>query len=121
MDISCITKSEIMHLKESYSISKMDEIARLKFTDSYEVLCNTKEDYAIVFKRHKTFGEPIPNLNYFVYSIRENKIVLEDALSGGNIFWADDYKVEATEREQKAESPIKTYIYDLKRDKYKVK
>ena len=116
----CICSKDIAELKKAYALSKMEELANSRYNNKYEIQYNIKGDYAIVYQKNKEFSKPFPDVKYFVYSVYDRSIVIEDSLKAGNIYWNGKYSISASEREQRAESGIKVYTYDLKHSRYEM-
>lgn len=117
---SCSVSHKITDKKLEKSKVILTTIAQNKYKDNYNILYNKKGDFAIVTKREKEVVKLIPDLNYFVYSMKTKTIVIEDHLIAGNVYWEKNYLLKAIEREQKAESAEKSYLFDVKNKIYKL-
>ena len=115
---ACNISGKIAHKRQKISEIILNDIARNKFSDSFKVNFNKTGEFAMVLKREKIFPKSIPDLKYFVFSMKAKSIVIEDSLKAGNVYWEDDYLLKAFEREQKAESPISGYSFDVKNKVY---
>ncbi|MEZ4907719.1 MAG: hypothetical protein R2771_08820 [Saprospiraceae bacterium] len=118
--LGCFNSKTLVERNKKYAISKMEQITCNKYHDKFEIKYNDIGDYALVYHKNKEFSKPFPDLKYFVYSLNKKNIVIEDSLKAGNIYWNGSYSIFASEREQRAESGTKSYIYDLKHSTYEV-
>ncbi len=96
----------------------VNKYAQQKYVDDFKIDFNNTQEYALVYKRFKKFSEIVPNISYFVVSISENQLIIEDTLKAGNVYWLNDYAIRAIIREQKAESRQRIYTFDVKRSEY---
>ena len=113
----------VCHKSKTYSQTESPEqivnkYAQQKYVDDFKIDFNNTQEYALVYKRFKKFTEIVPNLSYFVVSISENQLIIEDTLKAGNVYWLNDYAIRAIIREQKAESRQRIYTFDVKRKEY---
>ncbi len=115
---SCSFSHKIANKKLEKSKVILATIAHKKYKDNYRILYNKKGDFVIVTKREKEVVKLIPDLNYFVYSMKSKSIVIEDHLVAGNVYWENNYLLKAIEREQKAESAENSYSFDVKNKIY---
>ncbi len=115
---SCSVTNKVAEKKHEKSKVVLTSIAQNKYKDNYKTIFNSKGDYVIVTKRNKEIINLIPDLNYFVFSMKKKSIMIEDSLQAGNVYWENDYLIKAIEREQKAESPQHVYLFDVKNKVY---
>jgi hypothetical protein len=116
----CACKKNQAQVRSLESVTKIEEIACKKFNNDFEIQYNHKRDYALVQSSYKHTSSQIrPHLSYFVYSVRDKNIIIEDSLKSGNIIWSDKYSIFASEKEQKSSDLIRSYKYDLKKRNYR--
>lgn len=115
---ACVCHKQEAKTHEETPEQIVQRFAKERYIEGFKINHNNTEEYALVFKRFKKFSEIVPNLSYFVVSIRENHIVIEDTLTAGNVYWLNDYSIRAIIREQKAESRQRMYTYDVKMREY---
>lgn len=115
---SCVCHKEKEQTQTESSEQIVINYAQKKYVDNFKIDYNSTREYALVYKRFKKFSEIVPNLNYFVISISENQLIIEDTLTAGNVYWLNDYAIRALTREQKAESRQKIYTFDVKKREY---
>lgn len=108
-----LTKTEIK-LKDK----SIKEMASVRYVNNYRIIYNNANDFALVTKNHKEITQSIPDLYFFIISIKTLETVIEDTLNAGDVYWFNDYAIRATVREQKAESRRRIYTYDVKFEKF---
>lgn len=90
-----------------------------KFGTMFHLIYNGEKSYSLAVKQERAAAlNPNPLLQFFVFDMREEKIVFEDNLAGGKINWKTNDQVEvivtpeivSTDENNK----IHGYIYDVR-------
>lgn len=116
----CACKKKQAQVRVLDSVTKIEDIACKKFNNEFEIQFNRKGDYALVQSSYKhTSSQIMPHLSYFVYSVCDKNIIIEDSLKSGKIIWSDKYSIFASEKEQTSSDLIRSYRYDLKKRNYR--
>jgi hypothetical protein len=65
-----------------------------------------------------TAPNPIPYLNFFIFDVKNNKVLHEAEIPGGSIRWIDNYRVEIKSKPEvmirNVEPITKSYIFDIR-------
>lgn len=78
-----------------YNYEQLDNTAKEKFTKNYNITFNKNQTYAICLKRVKTSPPmPSPPLNFFIYDIKNEKIIYQSSLANGRVSWKNNEQVE---------------------------
>ena len=102
------------HYKKNFTL---EQSAKLKFSDKYNIEFNKTKEYAIVSKSFKEITQSIPDLAFFIYSNKDRNIIFSDTLEAGDVYWLNDFEILTNTRTQKAESKRIQYIYNVKEKK----
>lgn len=95
----------------------VEELAKDKFGDDFNIFFNLKNDYVLCTSSPKT---EIPNsreVSYFIFDIIGNMLVEEKIIRNGSISWISDYEIKVTEIPgmiKKNENGEMGYILNLK-------
>ena len=117
----CAIRKDNTEARILESVTKIEAIACKKFNNDFEIQYNPKGNYALVqCTNDNKADQNSPNLIYFVYSVRDNIIIIEDSLKYGNIMWSDKYSVFASEKEENDDDLIRSYKYNLKKRNYRL-
>jgi hypothetical protein len=99
----------------------LSKIIKEKFPQQNSIQYNTNKTYALCLNNTKSQSNK--PLKFFVYSIKTDKIILEDSLPKGKVKWLNENQIEVTSvpgivrgREGK-ENQENGYIFDLKLQK----
>jgi len=99
------------------NIEALKKIAKEKYKDYFELLYNTKKDFALCINKNKSDIPSPESINYFVYDLLKNKITYEGNISQGNISWISDYEIRLEEIPgivQRSGSVVNVYILNVK-------
>jgi len=93
-------------------------VAENKFGKDFQGLFNKDSSYVLVINQKKaTAQNPFPFLNFFIYDLSDNKIVLDESLPNSRIVWKNNYQVEVITTPEVISTEAKNnnqgYIYDL--------
>lgn len=117
----CACRKKQAQVRVLDSVSYIEEIACKKFSNDFEIQYNYKRDYALVQSTYNHSSSQImPHLSYFVYSVCDKNIIIEDSLKSGNIIWSDKYSIFASEKQQHPNELIRSYRYNLKKRNYRL-
>jgi len=115
--ISCkTTDSNVVENNDKIS-PIVEELAKDKFGDDFNIFFNLKNDYVLCTSSPKT---EIPNsreVSYFIFDIIGNMLVEEKIIRNGSISWISDYEIKVTEIPgmiKKNENGEMGYILNLK-------
>lgn len=99
----------------------LNSIAKSKFENNYVLIYNPSKDFVICKKVNK---EEIPGyqlLNFFLFDLIKGKIIFEDRVPNGNIYWQSDHVVKIEEIpgiiQKDVSVPIPGYKYDVNKRK----
>jgi hypothetical protein len=117
----CVSNKKIAESRITNSLDKIEAIACNKFNSDFEIRYNDKASYALVCSSYNgDFINGNHNLNYFVYSIKNKMVVIEDSLTNGEIQMSKKNTIFATEiNPDTADNLTKTYQFDMKTKKYR--
>jgi len=105
--------------KEKQDGKSIDEIAKQIYKKDYKIIYNPGKLYALVTQRELNSTKLIPDLKFFVYSIKKQNIIFSDTLYSGKVIWLSPETIKAFEYNNKAKLSLKRYyIYDVKHEKY---
>ena len=105
-------------LPEKHSIA-LNKLSLERFGTGYRHLYNSDTTFSIAVKQEKASARnPNPLLQYFVFNLADEKIIYEDNVPGGSIFWKDNGRIEVRETPGTVRAgdgnKIYGYIYDVK-------
>ena len=116
--VSCKTAdSHVVENKSKISPIVVEELAKDKFGDNYNLIFNSKKDYVLCTSSPKT---EIPNsgeISYFIFDILGNMLVEEKIIRNGSISWISDYEIKVTKIPgmiRKNENGEMGYVLNLK-------
>jgi hypothetical protein len=94
-------------------------LAKEKYGEDIRFLYNTLETAVVCMHADKsTDRNPIPYLNFFIFDVKNNKVLHEAEIPGGSIRWIDNYLVEIRSKPEvmirNEESVQKSYIFDIR-------
>ncbi|HHB51914.1 MAG TPA: hypothetical protein ENK75_02540 [Saprospiraceae bacterium] len=117
--LACSSSATLTKKKVEESTENMKLIAGEKYKNDFKISYNPTGEFAIVLKRQVDYSKPIPDLKFFVFSLKEKQIIIEDSLAAGNVCWKEKYLIETFTREQKAEAPQShDYLFNVKGKEY---
>ena len=98
--------------------AEITKIALEKYQDHFNFLQNKDTLYVICFRQDsETALNPTPPLRFFVFDVKNKKIIFEDNLPNGSVKWIDKYKIGVKTIPgiiRKDEIlPEYTYVYDV--------
>ncbi len=74
---------------------QLENTAKDKFNKDYNISYNEDKTYAICVKQVKiTPSLPSPPLNFFIYDIKNEKILYQSNLANGRVAWKNNEQVE---------------------------
>ena len=110
--------------KDSNSADSVDnykELAVDKYTDNITYRRNLTHIYVLCYKQSRpTIQDPFPPLQFFVYDLKNEKVLFEDSLAKGSIKWLNDYQIQVSTipgivtGDEEADKKLMGYIYDVK-------
>ena len=110
--------------KDSNSADSVDHYKKLavdKYTDNITYRRNLTHIYVICYKQSRpTSQNPFPPLQFFVYDLKNEKILFEDSLAKASIKWLNDYQIQVSTipgivtGDEEANKKLMGYIYDIK-------
>ena len=124
LNCSSSKKAESPH-QENRSRARTKEkyvtLARQKYESALKYLFNSDKSYVICMKESKRYPTDIlPSLRYFVYDIKSDKIVFEDAPGDAKIKWLSSYQIEVVvipgivSGKEGEEGKLPGYVYDCR-------
>ncbi|MGE5354661.1 MAG: hypothetical protein ACM3PT_00340 [Deltaproteobacteria bacterium] len=117
--ISCACKKKNEQTRFSDSVLNIERLACNKFNQDFEIQFNKKGDYALVHTSKVNSSQQGPDLTYFIYSLDDKKIIIEDSMKVGKILWSDKYSIIASEKETFPSNNTRSYKFNLKKRKYR--
>jgi len=118
---ACLCPKKRTESRISKSVDKIETLACNKFKSDFEIRYNKKASFALVCTSNsQNIAENERNLNYFVYSIKNEKVVIEDSLQNGEIKLGRKNTICASENSSdNNDNANRIYFFDLKSKKYR--
>lgn len=118
---ACFCPKKRTESRISNSVDKIETLACNKFNSDFEIRYNKKASFALVSTSNSiNIVENDKNLNYFVYSIKNEKVVIEDSLKNGQIQLGKKNILCASENNNdNNNNSNRIYFFDLKSKKYR--
>ncbi len=112
--MSCSNMQDIQ--KSENIITNPDEIVKeiaiQKLGTSYAVKPNANKDFSLVFHNlKKKMDMIIPDVQFFVYDNKKQKIILEDYLQVGTVDWISDNEIMVIKRLKQKDGTYKPLSY----------
>ena len=86
--------------KDSNSADSVDNYKKLavdKYTDNITYQINLTHLYVLCHKQSRpTSQNPFPPLQFFVYDLKNEKVLFEDSLAKASIKWLNDYQIQVS-------------------------
>ena len=106
----------------SLSVSDASQVVEVeKYNDNFSLQYNSDNTFVLCLKRNKkTEPSPFPSINYFVYDIKGEILLFEEAIDRGDVKWINDFQIKIStipgivKGDEKNEGKGAEYIYDLK-------
>ncbi len=84
-----------LHKSIAEQETALKAMAVQKYGAAFELLFNNSKDFAIVVKQKKSSSlDPNPPLAFFVYNMKESKIIFEDSPGKATVIWKNNNQVE---------------------------
>ncbi len=110
--------------KESNSGESVENYKKLavdKYKDNITYQINLTHLYVLCHKQSRsTSRNPFPQVQFFVYDLKNEKVLFEDSLVNGSVKWLNDYQIQVSTipgivtGEEEADKKLMGYIYDVK-------
>ena len=114
--ISCASQQT----SQSKTPLSYERIANAKFKDNIDYFFNSNKSYVLCVKQSKTTHKILyPPLAFFVYDLKNEKIVYEESFNNGSAKWVNDTQIKVTlvpgiiSGIEKIDSKARGFIYDL--------
>jgi hypothetical protein len=118
---ACICPKKRTESRINNSVDKIETLACSKFNSDFEIRYNKKASFALVSTSKTLYlAENEKNLNYFVYSIKKEKVIIEDSLKNGEIQLSKKNTICVSENNSdNNNNSNRIYFFDLKYKKYR--
>ena len=111
---ACRTNKEIS--STSYA-DELQKIAYEKYGNRYTLYPNDTDSYTLVKKKTKRFSEMGFDIDYFIFSHVDMRIIIEDTLRSGHVEWISDKAIKVVNRKKdpnnKGKLNKEVYLYDV--------
>lgn len=111
--VGCASKKNVSYLRHIEPLAKIEVLACEKFKQDFEIQLNG--NYILVQSKKSL---SLPDMSYFVYSVKDKHIIIEDSLKQGVINWSDKFSIIASEKDEYLNTETRTYKFNLKKRKY---
>jgi hypothetical protein len=117
-----LEKTETSEIKKekSVEIEKYKELAKDKFGDNFSIQMNSDKTYVLCSNVPKSVKDNRPTaVSYFVYDLKNKKIVFEESIPDGNVSWLNEHQIIVTiipgivKGDDKEGGSKPGYIYDV--------
>ena len=110
--------------KDSNSVDSVEKYRKLavdKYKDNITYRVNLTHSYVLCYKQSRpTSQNPFPPVQFFVYDLKNEKVLFEDSLANASIKWLNDYQIQVSTipgivtGDEEADKKLMGYIYDVK-------
>ena len=115
-DTTVLESSSQATASESYK-----KIADQKYKNDVDYRFNSLKTHVLCVKKSKpTEKHPFPSLAFFLYDLKENKILFEESSTRGHVKWFNDHQIQISlipgivTGDEEKNRRLTGYIYDLK-------
>lgn len=103
------------------SAENYKKLAVDKYKDNITYQINLTHLYVLCHKQSRpTSRNPYPPVQFFVYGLKNEKVLFEDSLANGSVKWLNDYQIQVSTipgiitGDEEANKKLRGYIYDIK-------
>lgn len=103
------------------SVAKYKKLAVDKYEDNITYRVNLTHSYVLCYQQSRpTSLNPFPPVQFFVYDIKNERVLFEDSLANGSIKWLNNYQIQVSmipgivTGDEVADQKLPGYIYDVK-------
>jgi len=105
-------------------IKSFEQIALEKYKNNIGYMYSPDSSFVACFRKEtKEEANGVQQLRFFIYDIKNDKLVFEDNLRSENILWLNNYKLKVMKRpgmvtnDPQKNIELMGYIYDIKQNK----
>jgi len=109
---------------DSKSVASVDNYRKLavdKYKDNITYRVNLTHSYVLCHKQSRpTSLNPFPPVQFFVYDLKQERVLFEDSLANGSLKWLNDFQIQVSTipgivtGDEEADKNLLGYIYDVK-------
>ena len=103
------------------SAENYEKLAVDKYKDNITYQINLTHLYVLCHKQPRsTSRNPFPPVQFFVYDLKNERVLFEDSLANGSVKWLNDYQIQVSTipgivtGDEEADKKLMGYIYDVK-------
>ncbi len=103
------------------SVAKYKKLAVDKYKDNITYRVNLTHRYVLCYKQSRpTSLNPFPSVQFFVYDLKQERVLFEESLPNGSIKWLNDDQIQVSTipgivtGDEEADKKLLGYIYDVK-------
>jgi hypothetical protein len=110
--------ASIQEKKEPVVMTKYEMIAVEKFKDHIDYVFNETKTHVLCMKTNKATPKmPESTVTFFIFELKNEKIVLEESIVDGAVRWVNDRQMEIIQRtgtvSKNDPDRTKSYLFDL--------
>ncbi len=124
LTIGFILASCALTKKDSDSVDSVETYKKLaidKYKDSVTYRVNSTDTHVLCYQQSKPILQSsFPRLQFFVYDLKNEKVLFEDSLANARIKWLNDDQIQISTipgivtGDEEADKKLTGYIYDIK-------